>query len=137
MVYLTRIEKFNAAHKLWVKHWSEEKNKAIFGKCANKNFHGHNYTLHVTVKSKLDPETGFVINARDLSAIVKSEIINELDHMNLNMDIEEFANNVQPTCENLCVYIWRKLQDKLNNCRLHRIKLYETDTIYAEYFGGL
>ena len=135
MVYLTRIEKFNAAHKLWVKTWSDEKNKSMFGKCANKNFHGHNYTLHVTVKGHLDPATGFVINAKDLSAIVKKEIVEELDHMNLNMDIPEFEGNIQPTCENLTLYIWRKLSTNLNNCTLHGIKLYETDSIYTEYYG--
>ncbi len=136
MVYLTRREYFNAAHKLWVEDWSEEKNFSVFGKCANKNWHGHNYTLFVTVKGKPDPFTGFVVDAKILSEIIKNEVVEELDHKNLNLDVEFISPNTQPTTENLVVIIWNRLSNKLPEaCLLHAIKLYETENIYAEYFG--
>ena len=136
MVYLTRREYFNAAHKLWVEDWSEEKNFSVFGKCANKNWHGHNYTLFVTVKGMPDPFTGFVVDAKILSEIIKNEVVEELDHKNLNLDVEFISPNTQPTTENLVVMIWNRLSNKLPAaCLLHAIKLYETENIYAEYFG--
>jgi len=91
MVYLTRRERFNAAHKLWVKDWSKKKNKAVFGKCANKNWHGHNYDLFITVKGTPDPVTGFVMDAKKLSTLIKKEVIDHLDHANLNLDVK-FVN---------------------------------------------
>lgn len=137
MVYLTRIEKFNAAHKLWVQDWSEEKNREVFGKCSNKNWHGHNYTLFVTVKGRPDPLTGFIIDAKLLSKIIQREITDHLDHSNLNLDVDFIPKNLQPTTENLVLLIWQRLADALKEfpCHLHAIKLQETDTIYAEYFG--
>jgi 6-pyruvoyltetrahydropterin/6-carboxytetrahydropterin synthase len=135
MVYLTRIEKFNAAHKLWVKTWSTEQNKAVFGKCSNKNWHGHNYTLYVTVKGKPDPITGFVLDAKVLSQWIKNVITDKLDHSNLNLDIDFIPSDLQPTTENLVLLIWRELAPHLKNCQLHCIKLVETDNIYAEYYG--
>lgn len=137
MVYITRIERFNAAHKLWVADWSEEENKAVFGKCSNKNWHGHNYTLHVTVKGRPDPVTGFVIDAKQLSAIIKEEVTDHLDHSNLNLDVSFIPSHLQPTTENLVILIWQRLQDGLKgqSCQLHAIKLWETETIYAEYYG--
>ena len=135
MVYLTRIEKFNAAHKLWVKEWTEEENKTVFGKCSNKNWHGHNYTLHVTVKGKPDPVTGFIVDVKQLSKVIKDEVIEYLDHCNLNLDVPFINDGMMPTTENLCIVIWKQLEAALPNVQLHRIKLFETDTIYAEYFG--
>lgn len=135
MIYLTRIEKFNAAHKLWVEEWSDEKNKEIFGKCANANWHGHNFTLHVTVKGSPDPMTGFIMNAKDLGRLIKDEVIEYLDHRNLNLDVEFIPDDIQPTTENLVKIIWQRLDRRLNECELHRIKLVETDKIYAEYYG--
>lgn len=137
MVYITRIEKFNAAHKLWVSDWSEEKNIAVFGKCSNKNWHGHNYTLHVTVKGMPDPVTGFVIDVKHLSKIIKAEVTDHLDHSNLNLDVPFIPANMQPTTENLVILIWNLLEKALEThpCSLHAIKLWETDTIYAEYYG--
>jgi 6-pyruvoyltetrahydropterin/6-carboxytetrahydropterin synthase len=137
MVYLTRIEKFNAAHKLWVAQWSEEQNFAVFGKCANRNWHGHNYTLHVTVKGKPDPLTGFVIDAKQLSSIIREHITDHLDHSNLNLDVAFIPKDLQPTTENLVLIIWNQIQPALAHlpCKLHAIKLIETDTIFAEYFG--
>ena len=136
MVYLTRKESFNAAHKLWVDSWSAEKNKTVFGKCANVNWHGHNYTLFVTVKGSPDPETGFVIDAKLLSELVREHIVEHLDHKNLNLDVPFIPQNRQPTTENLVILIWQQLSPLLpDGCRLHSIKLCETENIYAEYFG--
>lgn len=135
MVYLTRIEKFNAAHKLWIKEWSEEKNFEIFGKCANKNWHGHNYKLEVTVKGTPDPVMGFIIDAKKLSKIINTVIIDKVDHSNLNLDVDFIPEGMMPTTENLVILFWRELEPHLDSCTLHRIKLIETETIYAEYFG--
>ncbi len=134
-VYLTRIEKFNSAHKLWVESWSEEKNYEVFGKCANPNWHGHNYTLEVTVSGIPDEITGFIVDAKELSSIIKEYIIEPLDHRNLNLDVA-FIKGLMPTTENLVMAIWNQLFSKMpEGCELYRIKLHETDKIYAEYLG--
>lgn len=135
MVYLTRRETFNAAHKISNAHWSEEKNIEVFGKCANKNWHGHNYALYITVKGIPDPETGFIINAKELSVIVKEVIVNKLDHRNLNLDVDFIPKNLHPSTENLVILIWNELKPHLKGCALHCIKLQETENIYAEYYG--
>lgn len=135
MVYLTRKERFNAAHKLWVDTWDDETNKAVFGKCANTNWHGHNYTLEVTVKGVPDPVLGFVIDAKKLSQIIQEEVIELLDHKNLNLDVAFIPTNLQPTTENLVILIWKQLEPKIAGCKLHKIKLVETETISAEYYG--
>ncbi|MEO7176284.1 MAG: 6-carboxytetrahydropterin synthase [Saprospiraceae bacterium] len=135
MVYLTRIERFNAAHKLWNKGWSDEQNFAVFGKCANKNWHGHNYYLHVTVKGNPDPITGFIIDAKLLSGLIKEHILDHLDHSNLNLDVPFIPENTMPTTENLVKIIWGQLYPHITACELHSIKLYETETIVAEYLG--
>jgi 6-pyruvoyltetrahydropterin/6-carboxytetrahydropterin synthase len=137
MVYLTRVERFNAAHKLWVKEWSAEKNLATFGKCSNPNWHGHNYTLHVTVKGKPDPVTGFVIDAKMVSVIVNREVIDHIDHSNINLDVAFFPSDLQPTTENLVMVIWQQIAPHIEAIGgvLHRIQLWETEKIYAEYFG--
>lgn len=135
MVYITRIESFNAAHKLWVDEWTEEKNIEAFGKCSNKNWHGHNYKLFVTVKGKPNPTTGFVIDAKYLSKIIKKYVTDILDHSNLNLDVPFIPKGLQPTTENLVILIWKQLESHIQDGKLHSIKLQETDTIYAEYFG--
>lgn len=135
MVYLTRRERFNAAHKLWVKDWSDEQNFSTFGRCANKNWHGHNYHLYVTVKGAPDPETGFIMDAKVLKDIIVREIIDQVDHCNLNMDVPWIPGNTQPTTENLVILFWQRLVPHIKGCQLHAIKLYETENIYAEYFG--
>lgn len=136
MVYLTRRERFNAAHKLWVNDWSEDENFQNFGKCANKNWHGHNYELFVTVKGIPDKQTGFIINVKTLSNIIKKTITEKLDHSNLNLDVDFIPSSIQPTTENLVILIWNELQPVLKGCELHSIKLCETENIYAEYFGS-
>lgn len=133
-VYVTRVERFNAAHKLWVDDWSEEKNFEIFGKCSNKNWHGHNYRLEVTVKGSPDPVTGFVVDAKKLGSLVKRAITDKLDHMNLNLDVD-MLKGMQPTSENLAIVIWKELKKHIANCELYSIKLYETENIFTEYRG--
>ncbi len=135
MVYITRKERFNAAHKLWVADWSDEQNFEVFGKCANINWHGHNYYLYVTVKGKPDPQTGFIVDIKKLSVIIKEVIIEQLDHKNLNLDVEFIPNTIQPTTENLVILIWQQLEPHIKGCELHCVKLFETENIYAEYFG--
>lgn len=135
MVYITRIEHFNAAHKLFNPQWSREKNEEVFGKCANENWHGHNFELYVTVKGEPDPETGFVFDAKKLSLIIKEHVTEKLDHKNLNVEVD-FMKGKMCTIENLIKGIWEQLADKIpGNAKLHAVKLYETPRIYAEYFG--
>ena len=136
IVYLTRKETFNAAHQLWVSQWSEEKNFEMFGKCANKNFHGHNYDLYVTVKGTPDPVIGFLMDVKVLGKLIQEKICDVLDHSNLNKDDNFLPDGILPTTENLVIYIWKELEPFMPvNVRLHCIKLYETPKIYCEYFG--
>ena len=136
MVYLTRAEHFNAAHKLYNPSWSKEKNDEVFGKCANDNWHGHNYELFVTVKGEPDPDTGFLVDAKKLSIIINEHIVDKLDHRNLNLDVD-FMQGKMCSSENLVIEIWNQLRSHLpDNVQLHCIKLYETPKIYVEYFGG-
>lgn len=134
MIYLTRKEHFNAAHRLYNQTWSEEKNFEVFGKCANKNWHGHNYHLFVTIKGEPDADTGFIMDAKKLSDLIKSEILEKFDHKNLNADTDYFKE-MQPSTENFCKVIWRILEPKIKGGVLHSIRLHETENIYAEYFG--
>jgi 6-pyruvoyltetrahydropterin/6-carboxytetrahydropterin synthase len=135
-VYITRKEHFNAAHKLWNPNWSEEKNFEIFGKCANVNWHGHNYDLFVTVKGTPNPDTGCIIDLKLLSTIIKRLVIEALDHKNLNIDVP-FMLGIMPSTENLTVAIWQQIQAEVesHNCKLHAVRLHETANNYAEYFG--
>ncbi len=135
MVYLTRLEHFNAAHKLFNPAWSREKNETVFGVCANENWHGHNYELFVTIKGHPDPDTGFLYDVKKLSVIIKEYVIDKLDHKNLNMDVDFMAGQLCST-ENLAIAIWKQLEPHLpEQVKLHCIKLYETSRIYVEYFG--
>ena len=135
MIYITRKEHFNAAHKLFNPNWSEEKNEAVFGKCANKNWHGHNYDLFVTVKGNINPDTGFVVNLKELSTLIRRDVTDVLDHKNLNMDV--IGMPVMPSTENVAIFIWDILAPKIKQmgAALHCIKLYETESNYVEYFG--
>lgn len=135
MVYLTRSEHFNAAHKLYNPGWSYEKNEEVFGKCANENWHGHNYELLVTVKGDPHPDTGFVFDVKKLSTIIREHVIEKIDHRNLNIDVE-FMRGKMCSTENLAIAIWKELVLHLpEGVLLHCIKLYETPRIYVEYFG--
>lgn len=135
MVYLTRVEHFNAAHKLYNPVWSRERNEEVFGKCANENWHGHNYELFVTIKGEPDADTGFLFDVKKLSNIIKEHVLELLDHKNLNMDVN-FLKGKMCSTENLAIGIWNQLIPYLPaGVALHCIKLYETERIYVEYFG--
>jgi len=136
MVFLTRIEHFNAAHKLYNPSWTHEKNETVFGKCANENWHGHNYELHVTVKGEVSADTGFVMDAKYLSSLIKQFVLEELDHKNLNLDVS-FLKDKMCSTENLSIAIWDQLTSRLpGNIQLHCVKVYETPRIFVEYFGN-
>lgn len=135
MVYITRIEHFNAAHKLFNPAWSREKNEEVFGKCANENWHGHNFELFVTLKGEPDADTGFVYDVKKLSIIVKEHVIDKLDHKNLNMDVD-FMKDKICSIENLVIGIWNELTPHLPAAvKLHCLKLSETPRIFVEYYG--
>ena len=135
MVYLTRVEHFNAAHKLYNPAWSKEKNDEVFGMCANENWHGHNYELFVTVKGTANPDTGFLYDAKKLSNIIKERVTEKLDHKNLNVDVA-FMQGQMCSTENLAIEIWKQLEPQIPApLKLHCVKLYETPRIYIEYFG--
>jgi 6-pyruvoyltetrahydropterin/6-carboxytetrahydropterin synthase len=137
MLFITRKEHFNAAHKLYNTQWSEEKNAKIFGKCSNPNWHGHNYNLYVTVKGNINPDTGFIINLKDLSTVIRVEICDKLDHKNLNLDVD-FLQGIMTSTENVTIAIFNILAPKIKQlgAELHSIKLYETENNYVEYFGN-
>ncbi len=135
MVYLTRLEHFNAAHKLYNPNWSTEQNELVFGKCANENWHGHNYELFVTIKGEVNRDTGFLYDVKKLSELIKTHILEKLDHKNLNIDVD-FMRGQMCSTENLAKAIWEQLSAQLPaEINLHCIKLYETPRIYVEYFG--
>jgi 6-pyruvoyltetrahydropterin/6-carboxytetrahydropterin synthase len=135
MVYLTRLEHFNAAHKLYNPGWSKEQNDIVFGVCANENWHGHNYDLYVTIKGEPNPDTGFLMDVKKLKILIKEQVINKVDHKNLNLDVD-FMQGKMCSTENLAMGIWQQLQPHLPpHVSLHCIKLYETARIYVEYFG--
>ena len=135
--YITRLETFNAAHKLWRPEWSDEKNREVFGKCSNQNWHGHNFELWVTVKGIPDANTGFIMNLKLLSQIIKIHIIEALDHKNLNLDVPFLAGKMAST-EIIAIAIWDILAPLVleNGGELAKIKLVETENNFVEYYGG-
>ncbi len=138
MLQVCRKEHFNAAHKLWNPNWSEEKNFEIFGPCSNANWHGHNFELIVTVKGKPDPETGFVVDLKKLSTVIRQEIIEKVDHKNLNIDVP-FMEGKMASCENLIIEFWKILAPAVDSIvpygSLYKLTLYETPRNYVEYYG--
>ncbi len=137
MIYITRRERFNAAHRLFKPEYSDEQNLDIFGKCSNPNWHGHNYTLFVTVKGDVNPDTGFLVNLKDLSAIIELRVIEKLDHRNINLEVDFMSGKLAST-ENLAIGIWNELSEPIAGmgATLHSIKLYETENNFVEYLGG-
>ena len=134
-VTVSRKAYFNAAHRLYIKQWSEEKNLNIFGKCSNPNFHGHNYEIIVHVKGKVDELTGMVIDLKYLKQIIKHEIEDLLDHKNLNLEIKYFKE-VVPTAENICIFIWNTLRKKIDNNKNLSVTLFETPRNFVKYSGN-
>lgn len=136
MILITRRERFNAAHKVFRPEWDEQKNLEVFGKCSNPNWHGHNYELYVTVAGDLDPETGFVMDLKVLSDIIKSRVIDKVDHKNLNLDVD-FMKGKMPSTEVLAVAIWNEIEADIakHGKKLYSVKLYETENNFVEYLG--
>ncbi len=138
MIYVSRKEHFNAAHKLYNPNWTRERNEEVFGPCANENWHGHNFELIVTVKGKPDPETGFVVDLKQLSQIIKKSIIDKVDHKNLNVDVD-FMRGKMASCEILVEEFWKILAPEVakitSRGQLHSIRLFETRNNFVEFFG--
>ena len=133
-VTVSRRAHFNAAHRLYRKDWTDEKNNAVFGKCNNPNFHGHNYELIASVTGDIDPETGYVIDMKILKDIIKEEVEDAFDHKNLNIDVKEFEN-LNPTAENIVVVIYNKMKAKLETHLDLEVTLYETPRNFVSYSG--
>lgn len=139
MILLTRRATFSAAHYYWNPAWSEEQNPATFGKCANRNGHGHNYTLEVTVSGTPDPVSGFVVDLKWLKDVIEHEVLDIYDHRHLNLEVPEFATTI-PTTENMAIAIWKRLEKPVTaagGASLARVRVYETADIFAEYRGEL
>jgi 6-pyruvoyltetrahydropterin/6-carboxytetrahydropterin synthase len=134
MILLTRKAEFSASHYYWNEAWSPEKNKRVFGKCANKNGHGHNYTLEVTVAGEVDASSGFVVDLKQLKDVMEHEVVSVYDHRHLNKEVPEFAE-VIPTTENIAVAVWKRLEGKIPGAKLHRVRVYEMADLFADYYG--
>jgi 6-pyruvoyltetrahydropterin/6-carboxytetrahydropterin synthase len=134
MIFLTRKAEFSSSHFYRNPEWSEEENVRRFGKCANVHGHGHNYTLEVTVGGEVDPVTGFVVDLKLLKEILEREVVSVYDHRHLNYEVPEFAK-VIPTTENIAVAIWRRLEGKIPNAKLERVRVYEMPDLFADYYG--
>lgn len=137
MIYITRRERFNSAHKLFRDDWSDEQNLEVFGKCSNPNWHGHNYELFVTVKGEVNPKTGFVIDLKELKRIITSQVTDKLDHKNVNLDVDFMAGKMAST-EVLALEIYNQLKPHIEACgaQLDKIKLCETENNFVEYYGS-
>ena len=140
MIFLTRRATFSASHFYWNEAWTAERNQAVFGRCANRNGHGHNYTLEVTVAGEPDPVTGFVVDLKWLKDVMEREVLAEFDHRHLNLEVKEFGpGKLIPTTENIAIVAWKRLEPaikKAAGAQLSRVRVYETPDIFAEYRGG-
>lgn len=133
-VTVSRKAHFNAAHRLYRKDWTEEQNQRVFGKCNNPNFHGHNYEVIVSVTGKINPETGYVIDIKDLATIIFEEVETPYDHKNLNLDVPDFFD-LNPTAENIVVVIWNKIRKRIASENHLEVTLYETPRNFVTYKG--
>ena len=134
MILLTRRAEFSAAHFYWNDELSAEENQRIFGKCANRNGHGHNYTLEVTVAGNVDPVTGFVVDLKLLKDILEQQVVGVYDHRHLNLEIPDFKT-VIPTSENIAVAVWKRLDGKIPGAKLRRVRVYEMPDLFADFYG--
>ncbi len=137
MIYLTRREKFNAAHRLYRDDWSDEKNLEVYGPCSNPNWHGHNYNLFVTVKGNIKPELGYVVDLKNLSKLIRDRIIDRIDHKNINLEVAFMKDRVA-SAENMAMAIWDELEAHVKELgvELHKIRLEETENNFVEYYGN-
>ena len=134
MVYLTRKAEFSASHYYNNPQLTPEENHRIFGKCNNPNGHGHNYTLEVTVKGEINPQSGFVVDLKQLKEVMQKEVLDAMDHRFLNKEVPEFTSRI-PTTENIAIAIWQRLQPRLNAATLHRVRVYETPDLFVDFYG--
>jgi len=136
MVYITRREHFSAAHRLYLPHYQDDQNADVFGKCSNPNWHGHNYILYVTIKGEPDPETGLVIHLRKVSQLIQEQVLDKVDHKNLNLEVDFLQGRV-PTSENIAIGIWNTLDPAIKalGATLHAIRLEQSENNIIEYFG--
>ena len=137
MIYITRRERFSSAHRLFNPDWDNEKNQEVYGGCSNPNWHGHNYVLWVTVKGEVKQEIGYVADLKKISSIIKENVINKLDHKNINLEVD-FMKGKRVSTENLAVGIWEQLEPYIHQLgiELHSVKIEETENNYVEYFGN-
>jgi len=136
MIYITRRERFSAAHRLFNPEWTIKKNLDVYGKCSNPNWHGHNYELWITIKGEIDPKLGYLVDLKKLSTIINEQVIDKVDHKNLNLEVSFMKGRVIST-ENLSIAIWGQLEPHIHNLnvQLHSVKVQESENNYAEYFG--
>ena len=134
MVYLTRKAEFSASHYYHNPAFTPEENLRLFGKCNNPNGHGHNYTLEVTVKGDVDPRSGFVVDLKQLKSVIEREVLDAMDHRFLNKEVPEFLQQI-PTAENIAIAVWQRLVPKLQQARLHRVRVYETHDLFVDFYG--
>lgn len=136
MIHITRRERFNAAHRLYRSDFSDEKNFEVFGPCSNPNWHGHNYVMWVTIKGDVNSETGFLINLKQLSRILKSHVVEKIDHKNMNTEVDFMKGKLAST-ENLAIAIWKEIEEPVKDlgAALHCIKISETENNFVEYYG--
>ncbi len=135
MIEITRQEEFSAAHRLFRPDWSDEQNEAMYGKCANPHYHGHNYVFEVTLRGSVNLETGMAYNLADLKEVMKRQVVEALDHKNLNEDAAEFMKNRIPTAENIAISIWESLAEYIDTEILFRVRLYENERNFVDYYG--
>ncbi len=134
MLYVTRQVRFSAAHRLYSPKFSDEQNELLFDKCNNLNGHGHNYIMEVTVAGNPDPDSGYVIDLKKLKRILQEEIISKVDHKHLNLDVD-FLTGIIPTVENLAICFWKIIESRIPGGKLHKIKLFESETSFVEFYG--
>jgi 6-pyruvoyltetrahydropterin/6-carboxytetrahydropterin synthase len=134
MILLTRKAEFAASHYYWNDAWSKEENERAFGKCANRNGHGHNYSLEVTVAGEIDPKTGFVVDLKELKDVMEREVVSVYDHRHLNLEVPEFKT-AMPTTENIAIAVWKRLDGKVSGAKLYRVRVYEMADLFADYYG--
>ena len=136
MIYLTRRERFSAAHRLFRADWNDRKNMEVYGKCSNPGWHGHNYNLYVTVKGEIKPDLGYVVDLKTLSALIREAVTDKLDHRNVNLEVD-FMKNRMASTENIAIAIWEELEPRIKmlGIELHRVKVEETENNFVEYFG--
>ena len=135
MIEITRREEFSAAHRLFRSDWSDERNETMYGKCANPHYHGHNYVFEVTLRCHVNPETGMAYNLADLKELMRREVVEALDHKNLNEDAAGFMKNRIPTAENIAISIWECLAEYIDTEILFRVRLYENERNFVDYYG--